>query len=36
MGVIKSLQRTTLAELVEFATAGRGIPTDNRPLEIHG
>ena len=30
MGVIKSLQRTTLAELVGFAT-----PT-NEPLEIHG
>lgn len=30
MGVIKSLQRTTLAELVEFAS-----PTET-PLEIHG
>src|SRR5215208_5202530 len=30
MGVIRSLQRTTLAELVGFAT-----PT-NEPLEIHG
>jgi Rrf2 family transcriptional regulator, cysteine metabolism repressor len=30
MGVIKSLQRTTLAELVEFAA-----PTET-PLEIHG
>ena len=30
MGVIKSLQRTTLAELVEFAS-----PTENT-LEIHG
>ena len=30
MGVIRSLQRTTLAELVTFAT-----PT-NEPLEIHG
>jgi Rrf2 family transcriptional regulator, cysteine metabolism repressor len=32
MGVIKSLQRTTLAELVDFATP-RKAPT---PLEIHG
>jgi Rrf2 family cysteine metabolism transcriptional repressor len=31
MGVIKSLQRTTLAELVEFAA-----PSDETPLEIHG
>jgi Rrf2 family transcriptional regulator, cysteine metabolism repressor len=31
MGVIKSLQRTTLAELVEFAA-----PNDPAPLEIHG
>jgi Rrf2 family protein len=33
MGVIRSLQRTTLAELVAFAT-----PTSSpeRPLEIHG
>jgi Rrf2 family cysteine metabolism transcriptional repressor len=31
MGVIKSLQRTTLAELVEFAT-----PKEPTPLEIHG
>jgi hypothetical protein len=30
MGVIKSLQRTTLAELVEFAA-----PTE-KTLEIHG
>jgi Rrf2 family protein len=32
MGVIRSLQRTTLAELVEFAAAA---PTTS-PLEIHG
>ena len=32
MGVIKSLQRTTLAELVDFA--GSSSPT--APLEIHG
>jgi Rrf2 family transcriptional regulator, cysteine metabolism repressor len=31
MGVIKSLQRTTLAELVEFAS-----PTEKTTLEIHG
>jgi Rrf2 family transcriptional regulator, cysteine metabolism repressor len=31
MGVIKSLQRTTLAELVEFAS-----PKSETPLEIHG
>jgi Rrf2 family protein len=31
MGVIKSLQRTTLAELVEFAT-----PNEESTLEIHG
>ena len=31
MGVIKSLQRTTLAELVAFAT-----PTPTHALEIHG
>ena len=31
MGVIKSLQRTTLAELVEFAT-----PNTESTLEIHG
>ena len=31
MGVIKSLQRTTLAELVEFAN-----PTETPHLEIHG
>jgi hypothetical protein len=31
MGVIKSLQRTTLAELVEFAS-----PTEKKTLEIHG
>jgi Rrf2 family cysteine metabolism transcriptional repressor len=31
MGVIKSLQRTTLAELVEFAT-----PPPTETLEIHG
>jgi len=31
MGVIKSLQRTTLAELVEFAA-----PTEKTTLEIHG
>src|ERR687886_531832 len=31
MGVIKSLQRTNLAELVEFAS-----PTENTTLEIHG
>ena len=35
MGVIKSLQGTTLAELVEFATAG-GPPNPNPTLEIHG
>jgi hypothetical protein len=32
MGVIRSLQRTTLAELVDFATPAP--PT--APLEIHG
>jgi Rrf2 family transcriptional regulator, cysteine metabolism repressor len=32
MGVIKSLQRTTLAELVEFAAP----PTKTETLEIHG
>jgi Rrf2 family transcriptional regulator, cysteine metabolism repressor len=32
MGVIKSLQRTTLAELVEFAAPHEPAPT----LEIHG
>jgi Rrf2 family protein len=31
MGVIKSLQRTTLAELVDFAS-----PTEKTTLEIHG
>jgi Rrf2 family transcriptional regulator, cysteine metabolism repressor len=31
MGVIKSLQRTTLAELVDFAS-----PTETTTLEIHG
>jgi Rrf2 family transcriptional regulator, cysteine metabolism repressor len=31
IGVIKSLQRTTLAELVEFAA-----PKEPTPLEIHG
>ena len=31
MGVIKSLQRTTLAELIEFAT-----PASEPTLEIHG
>ena len=31
MGVIRSLQRTTLAELVEFAS-----PTEKTTLEIHG
>ena len=31
MGVIRSLQRTTLAELVEFAA-----PSEETPLEIHG
>src|ERR687893_2389549 len=35
MGVIKSLQRTTLAELVEFAGAG-GHPNHETHLEIHG
>jgi len=35
MGVIKSLQRTTLAELVEFAGAG-GNPNPESTLEIHG
>jgi Rrf2 family protein len=34
MGVIKSLQRTTLAELVDFAAAG-GHPNQTH-LEIHG
>jgi hypothetical protein len=34
MGVIKSLQRTTLAELVEFA--GGREPNQKEPLEIHG
>jgi Rrf2 family transcriptional regulator, cysteine metabolism repressor len=33
MGVIKSLQRTTLAELVEFAAPP---PQTENPLEIHG
>jgi Rrf2 family transcriptional regulator, cysteine metabolism repressor len=33
MGVIKSLQRTTLAELVEFAG---GHPSQDTHLEIHG
>jgi Rrf2 family transcriptional regulator, cysteine metabolism repressor len=33
MGVIKSLQRTTLAELVEFAGSH---PTQDTHLEIHG
>ncbi len=33
MGVIKSLQRTTLAELVEFAGSH---PTQDTQLEIHG
>jgi hypothetical protein len=32
MGVIKSLQRTTLAELVDFATP----PKTETTLEIHG
>jgi Rrf2 family cysteine metabolism transcriptional repressor len=37
MGVIKSLQRTTLAELVEFATpATPATETTTTPLEIHG
>jgi Rrf2 family cysteine metabolism transcriptional repressor len=35
MGVIKSLQRTTLAELVEFA-APATTDTTTTPLEIHG
>jgi Rrf2 family protein len=35
MGVIKSLQRTTLAELVEFAGAGAP-PNPESTLEIHG
>ena len=34
MGVIKSLQRTTLAELVEFAAPAT--QTTTTPLEIHG
>jgi Rrf2 family transcriptional regulator, cysteine metabolism repressor len=34
MGVIRSLQRTTLAELVEFAAPS--VPTAPAPLEIHG
>jgi Rrf2 family protein len=33
MGVIRSLQRTTLAELVAFASP---TPSPERPLEIHG
>jgi DNA-binding IscR family transcriptional regulator len=39
MGVIKSLQRTTLAELVEFAApahATETTTTTTTPLEIHG
>jgi Rrf2 family transcriptional regulator, cysteine metabolism repressor len=37
MGVIKSLQRTTLAELVEFAApAPPATETMTTPLEIHG
>ena len=39
MGVIKSLQRTTLAELVEFAAPAqppRPPQTSTRTLEIHG
>ena len=37
MGVIKSLQRTTLAELVEFAApAPAQPPTETTTLEIHG
>jgi Rrf2 family cysteine metabolism transcriptional repressor len=35
MGVIKSLQRTTLAELILFARAG-GHPDQQPHLEIHG
>ena len=35
MGVIRSLQGTTLAELVEFAGAG-GHPNHETNLEIHG
>ena len=35
MGVIKSLQRTTLAELVEFARPSRTRRNDH-PKEIHG
>ena len=39
MGVIKSLQRTTLAELVEFAAPAPAPPrphTETTTLEIHG
>ncbi len=36
MGVIKSLQRTTLAELVEFATPTPTLTETTTPLEIHG
>jgi Rrf2 family transcriptional regulator, cysteine metabolism repressor len=37
MGVIKSLQRTTLAELVEFAAPPPSPPqTETTTLEIHG
>jgi Rrf2 family transcriptional regulator, cysteine metabolism repressor len=37
LGVIKSLQRTTLAELVEFAAPAPAAPqTSTRTLEIHG
>ncbi len=37
MGVIKSLQRTTLAELVEFAAPAHATETTTTtPLEIHG
>jgi Rrf2 family protein len=35
MGVIRSLQRTTLAELVAF-TAGEPASSPSLPLEIHG
>jgi hypothetical protein len=35
MGVIKSLQGTTLAELVEFAAPATETTTTT-PLEIHG
>jgi Rrf2 family cysteine metabolism transcriptional repressor len=36
VGVIRSLQRTTLAELVAFATAATPATPTNETLEIHG